>query len=216
MHILATYPALVSLMISKLANVEYTLTTHAHDIFLDKTLLKEKIENAKAVATISEYNRKYIANHCGDHVLPKIHVIHCGLDISEWKYNDANKSVVNNTIVCVGRLTEMKGFEFLIDACHSLKGRVNFKCHIVGDGHLRERFEKKIELYGLSDKVFIEGVLDSAQVRELIESANIFIVPSIWNDEDGQDGIPLVLMESIGHWNACCGLANFWYSRVGD
>lgn len=54
----ATYPALVALLMGKLTGINYTLTTHAHDIFLDKTLLKEKIQNATAVATISEYNRR--------------------------------------------------------------------------------------------------------------------------------------------------------------
>lgn len=193
----ATYPALVALIISKLTGIEYTFTAHAHDIFLDKILLKEKVREARSVITISEYNKHYISKHCGEQVLPKISVIHCGLDLREWDYHPPAMGTLPNSIVCVGRLTEMKGFEYLIHACNKIKDKVDFKCHIVGDGHLRPRFEQLIKDYGLKDRIVLEGVLDSADVRELIVNATVFAVPSVWNDTDGQDGIPLVLMEAL-------------------
>ncbi|MGE0267438.1 MAG: glycosyltransferase [Candidatus Omnitrophota bacterium] len=193
----ATYPALVALIISRLTGVEYTFTSHAHDIFLDKILLKEKVMGAKAVATISEYNKQYIAKHCGEDVMKKIFVIHCGLDLKEWDYHPPVTGILPHSIVCVGRLTEMKGFEFLIHACSRIKDKFDFKCHIVGDGLLRPRFEQLIRDYGLEGKIVLDGVLDSADVRELIVNATVFVVPSVWNDKDGQDGIPLVLMEAL-------------------
>lgn len=193
----ATYPALVAMIINKLTGIDYTLTTHAHDIFLDKTLLQEKIDAAKAVATISQYNRRYLAEHCGEQVLPKIHIVHCGLDLSEWNFHSQREAQQPPTIVCVGRLTQMKGFENLIHALNIIKDEVDFRCHIVGDGDLRPRFEQYIQEYGLQEKVLLEGVLDSAEVRNLIQQAEVFAVPSIWDDTDGQDGIPLVLMEAL-------------------
>ncbi|MBP9853822.1 MAG: glycosyltransferase family 4 protein [Candidatus Omnitrophica bacterium] len=192
----ASYPTLVALVISKLTNIKYTFTCHAHDIFLDKILLDEKVKAAKAVVTISDYNKQYITKHCGHDVLKKIFVIHCGLDLREWNYHPPVIGL-QHVIVCVGRLTEMKGFEYLIHACHKIKDKLDFKCHIVGDGHLRSRFEQLINGYGLQDKISLDGVLDSADVRELIVNATVFVVPSIWNDQDGQDGIPLVLMEAL-------------------
>lgn len=193
----ATYPALVATLMSKLTGIDYTLTTHAHDIFLDKTLLREKIQAAKAVATISHYNRRYLAEHCGEDILPKIHIVHCGLDLSEWDFQPHVNGQQTPSIVCVGRLTQMKGFENLIHALNLIKDDIDFRCHIVGDGDLRPRFEKLIADYGLQDRVVLEGVLDSAEVRKRITEAQIFAVPSVWDDTDGQDGIPLVLMEAL-------------------
>ncbi|MBZ0167281.1 MAG: glycosyltransferase family 4 protein, partial [Candidatus Omnitrophica bacterium] len=193
----ATYPALVALLMGKLTGINYTLTTHAHDIFLDKILLNEKIQGAKAVATISQYNRHYLGEHCGADILPKIHIVHCGLDLKEWDYQPRRNGRQGKTIVCVGRLTNMKGFENLIHACQLIKDEVDFRCHIVGDGDLRPRFEQLIRDYGLNDRIVLEGVLDSAEVRKLIQQADVFAVPSIWDDGDGQDGIPLVLMEAL-------------------
>ena len=193
----ATYPALVATVMSKLTGIDYTLTTHAHDIFLDKTLLREKIGAAKAVATISQYNRRYLAEHCGEDILPKIHIVHCGLDLSEWDYQPHPNGHHPPSIVCVGRLTQMKGFENLIHALNLIKNEQDFRCHIVGDGDLRPRFEQLIAEYGLEGRVVLEGVLDSAEVRKRIKEAHIFAVPSVWDDADGQDGIPLVLMEAL-------------------
>lgn len=193
----ATYPTVVAMVTSKLTDVPFTFTAHAHDIYLKNVLLRDICKAAKRIVTISQYNRRFISDYCGNGTLKKIEVIHCGLDLSTWQSPGAIAEGQEAVIVSIGRLTRMKGFEFLVKACHHLKNHIPFKCYIVGDGHLRTELEQLIDELQLQDHVVLTGVLDSREVRNLLNQTKIFVMPSVWDDEDGQDGIPLVLMEAM-------------------
>lgn len=193
----ATYPALTALAMSKLSGIPFTFTAHAHDIFLDKTLLKEVAKNAKAVVAISDYNRQYIADYCGNGVASKIKVIHCGVNLSDFQPFNKDHNGLQKTIVSIGRLTEMKGYEYLIKALHRIRDGIDFECHIIGEGQLKNALQKLIEELGMETRIFLDGVLDSSKVKTMLNKADLFVQPSVWNDKDGQDGIPLVLMEAM-------------------
>lgn len=193
----ATYPAFTALVISKLTRIPFTFTAHAHDIFLEKPLLKNVTQEAKAVVAISDYNRNYIADYCSNGVASKIRVIHCGIDLND--FNQTIKTGVNRkkTIVSIGRLTKMKGFEYLIRALHKIKDKINFECHIIGEGPLKSALQKLINNLGMQELIFLEGVKDSKSVKAILKQSDLLVVPSIWSDKDGQDGIPVALMEAM-------------------
>src|SRR4051794_35850964 len=52
----ATYPALAAWVGSRLLDVPYSFTAHAHDIYVDRLNLGTLVRDAKAVAVISEFN----------------------------------------------------------------------------------------------------------------------------------------------------------------
>src|SRR5690606_3122154 len=52
----ASYPALAALVAHRLAGISYSFTAHAYDIYVRPLRLPEKIEHARFVITISEYN----------------------------------------------------------------------------------------------------------------------------------------------------------------
>ncbi len=193
----ATYPAFIAMCISRLTNIPFSFTAHAHDIFLDKPFLKEFVSETKEVVAISEYNKNYITEYCKNGVANKIQVIHCGVDIKEFLPIEKNENGNEKIIVGIGRLTEMKGFEYLIRACKKLESSLAFKCHIVGDGPLRNNLMKLTENLGLTNKVIFEGILDSTKINDLLSKTDVLVQPSIWNDKDGQEGIPVVLMEAM-------------------
>lgn len=191
----ATYPALTALVMSKLIDIPFTFTAHAHDIFLDKTLLKEKIDAAKAIIAISNYNKRYISDYCQNGAYSKVKVIHCGLDLKDFSGIDSEHKV--NTVLSVGRLTRMKGFEYLIRACSRLRNHIPIQCHIIGDGPLRDKLERLIIALGARNYIKIEGVLDNDSIKRSMKDGAAFILPSVWDKQDGQDGIPVVLMEAM-------------------
>lgn len=193
----ATYPATVAMIMKRVAGIPYTFTTHAHDIFLYQTFLKDKINHSEKIITISEYNRRFLTDKCGESIANKIEVVHCGIDLANWNQPNDGSSRSEHIILSVGRLTRMKGFEHLIRACALLKDKLNFKCHLIGDGHLRAELELLVKELGLSKQFILEGVKDSEEVKAMLERTSVFVMPSIWDDEDGQDGIPLVLMEAM-------------------
>lgn len=193
----ASYPATCAMAISRLSGIPFTFTAHAHDIFIDKSLLKEKIDASKAVVAVSGYNQKYIADYCGNGTASKIRVIHCGVDLSEYPQTQARNLNPKAVIVGIGRLVRMKGFEHLIRACAKIKDKLPFECRIIGDGPLRNELNKLINDSGLGNSVFLDGILDNNRVKDLLKEASALVLPSVWDDKDGQDGIPLVLMEAM-------------------
>ena len=55
----ATHPAFVAWVINQLTGIPYSVTVHAHDIFVDKPMLATKLRGAEFVVSISEFNRDY-------------------------------------------------------------------------------------------------------------------------------------------------------------
>jgi glycosyltransferase involved in cell wall biosynthesis len=182
-------------MIRALAGIRYTLTTHAHDIFLPNPYLADNLSAAHKVVTISEYNRRFLM--AAGTPADKIAVVPCGLDFREFPVSGA-ATPQPGTIVSIGRLDPIKGFTYLIEACRLLASRqIRFSCEIVGEGPLRPQLEQQIRSAGLQDRVRLLGALGQQQVREILSRSEIFVLPSVRTADGNQDGIPVALMEAM-------------------
>ena len=196
----ATHPTLGAYIVHRLAGIPYSFTAHAHDIYVERAMLREKIESAQFVATISDYNKQFLKNLYGDKHLSKIIIVRCGIDTEFFKpkENSQKDERVKFTIVCVGSLEEKKGHRFLIEACSILRLQgMEFQCLLVGDGDKRAELETLIEQNNLTDDVHLLGWQTRQQIRELIGSANVMVLPSITTSTGKQEGIPVALMEAL-------------------
>lgn len=193
----ATYPAFTAMVISRLTGIPFTFTAHAHDIFLDKPFLKELSAEAKEIVAISNFNKAYIAGYCKNGVASKIQVVHCGINPSDFMPSETNGNYKKNIILSIGRITEMKGFMYLINACGRINPDIPFECRIVGDGPLRNDLTQLVKNLKLEGRIYFDGVIDSKQIKELLKMSDLFVLPSVWSDKDGQEGIPIVLMEAM-------------------
>jgi glycosyltransferase involved in cell wall biosynthesis len=98
----------------------------------------------------------------------------------------------------VGRLDEIKGFRYLVDACRTLAQRGhNFTCYIIGDGPLRHALTKRISELGLDQRVRLCGAIKQEEVRRYLYGATAFVLPSIRTARGDMDGIPVALMEAM-------------------
>src|SRR5262249_32766915 len=142
---------------SRLAGVPWSFAGHASDIYLDTTMLAEKIRAADFVVTCTGHNKEYLSGLAGGHAASKIAVSYHGLDLK--KYSPVPKAAADRLrILAVGTLLECKGFDDLIEACALLEERgVRFECDIVGDGPERKSLEQLIRTRGLGDRVTIKG-----------------------------------------------------------
>ena len=99
----------------------------------------------------------------------------------------------NNTlavrIISVGRLTEQKGYHFLLTAINLLKEKRKVELDIIGDGPLRNKLEQQAQSLGLAQKVNLLGY--RTDVLELMSGADIFISSSLW------EGFPTVILEAM-------------------
>jgi glycosyltransferase involved in cell wall biosynthesis len=192
----ATYPSTSALLLSRLLGVPMSFTSHAHDIFVEDQLVREKLAAAAFAVTISQYNRDHLARRHGDAAVRAVEVVHCGVDLGEYEYRPDGRRP--GTILGVGRLDAIKGFRHLIEACALLRreGR-SVRCEIVGDGELRAELAGLVSRWGLEQVVALPGALSKEAVLERLRTASVFVLPSVVAPDGNRDGIPVALMEAM-------------------
>ncbi|MFQ5700995.1 MAG: glycosyltransferase [Acidobacteriota bacterium] len=196
----ATYPAMVAWIVSRLTGIPYSVTGHAHDLFLPNPMLVRKVKDAKFFATISEFNRALLYQACGPDAMGKVRLIRCGLPLEEFSFvqHRSAPSGALPRVLSVGRLVEYKGFDILIRACARLRecGR-RVRCVIVGDGPERARLHRLVAELHLEEEVNLRGSRTQAEVREMMGASDLFVLACIRGADGQQDGIPIVLMEAM-------------------
>jgi glycosyltransferase involved in cell wall biosynthesis len=190
----------IALMANRLLGIPFSLTLHAHGIFINRLLLAAKLQHAQFVVTISEYNRQFLKKLIPENSLDdKIYVIRSGIDPDVFTpSSETQKDEDELTIVGVGQLAPRKGFHVLIEACHHLAERgVPFRCYILGEGEERSRLEALIDHYNLREQVLLPGRVFQEELRQILARADVSVLPCVRAKSGEQDGIPGVLMEAM-------------------
>ena len=91
------------------------------------------------------------------------------------------------SIVAVGRLDKIKGFDLLIRAVSELK--FDFELKIYGQGGERQNLQNLIDLLKLQDRVRLCGFCDD--VAAALSSAHLHVISS------RKEGFPVILIEGI-------------------
>lgn len=91
--------------------------------------------------------------------------------------------------IAMGRLTEQKGFDLLIERLKEVK-KINIKIFILGRGEEKENLNKKIKKYEIEEKIEILE-FDSNPFKYL-KKADFFLLPS------RVEGFPNSLIEALG------------------
>ncbi len=193
----ASFPAATAYIVHQLTGIPYSFTAHGSDLHRDKHMLCEKIEDAKFVVAISQYNEQVIREQCNE--THNLHIIHCGVDTEVFKpVGPSSKSDGPLQIVCIGTLHEVKGQTYLIRACEQLKARdVEFVCHLVADGPDEQRLKEQVNTAGLSQQVIFHGRLPQTKVIRLLSQADVVAAPSVPTHDGRREGIPVALMEAM-------------------
>jgi glycosyltransferase involved in cell wall biosynthesis len=96
------------------------------------------------------------------------------------------------TFCSLGRLHQVKGFDFLIKACALLqKKNINFRCYIVGEGEEKENLKYLINSLSLDKKVILTGRMEDGDISDLFRHVDCIVIPSL------SESIPLVLSEGV-------------------
>jgi colanic acid/amylovoran biosynthesis glycosyltransferase len=194
----SSHPALAGFVIRRLTGIPYSFTAHGSDLHVDRHMLREKVAEAAFVVAISEFNRNVILRECGEQVASNVVVIHCGVDTELFRPREIDSPERPFSVVCVGTLHEVKGQEYLVEACRLLakEGR-DVACSLVGDGEDRPDLERRIADAGLERRVTLTGGRTRAEVAELILSADVLAAPSVPTKRGKREGIPVALMEAM-------------------
>lgn len=102
-------------------------------------------------------------------------------------------------VVFLGRLSHQKGVTYLIKAVGELK-RHGTKATLIlaGDGPYRAEIQKEVARQGISDRTIFTGFIHHDDVPVLLCSANVLVVPSIYEEfgsvllEAMAAGVPII------------------------
>ena len=193
-------PTSVAMFASQLAELPFSFTAHAKDIYTSNPAqLREKIQRARFVITCTEYNRRHLAMLSDGNATP-IHRIYHGIDIRLFSGNQENrqKPVEPYRILTVARLTEKKGLPTVLRALKQLSDRNISLVHtLIGDGDDREKILALIRKLGLTSTTRWLGTQPHHVVLEHYQQADLFVLGCEVASNGDRDGIPNVLLESM-------------------
>jgi len=195
----ATHPALFAWLIHQLTGITYSITVHAHDIFVRTAMLATKLRSASFIAAISEYNRNYLTQKVGSWVRDKIHIVHCGITPEQYQPRTSPAQPGEPLdIINVGSLQLYKGQRYLIEACALLREQgIPLRCRIIGGGEEQKSLQTLIEQRHLESQVQLLGPLPQEKVAALLPTANCYVQPSVITPSGKMEGIPVALMEAM-------------------
>lgn len=200
----ATTAASVARVSSLFTGVAYSFTAHAKDIFhesVDPVDLAQKIEDASAVVTVSDFNVQFLAARFNG-LAHKCRRIYNGLDLEQFHFARPDRRPPR--IVAVGRLVEKKGFDSLIAACALLRqAGIEFQCEIIGGGELEPQLRRRVVELNLDTVIRLSGPHPQTYVQEAIRSAALVAVPSETASNGDRDGLPTVLLEAMALGTPC-------------
>ena len=188
-----TNPSEIVMLVNAISGLPYSFTVHGPEEFDRPQFLKlaYKTNCAKFVVAISSFGRSQLMRWVEFLQWHKIKIVHCGLEASFYNV-PAVAMPSAPRMVCVGRLCEQKGQLLLIEAANNLNEQhINFELILAGDGEMRAKIASLIVQYGLQDKVKITGWISSAEVRSIILSSQMLVLPSF------AEGLPVVIMEAM-------------------
>lgn len=192
----AHVPAAIAMYAGLLAGIPFSFTAHANDLFERGTALREKVRRAAFTAVISNYNRRFLEE--AGCVTDRIHVVHCGLDVTRYEFRAAPPGNTPPLLFSVGRFVEKKGFHVLVEALALLKTRdARFRCLIAGDGPLYAEVRKRGQAAGLREDLEMPGAMPQERVKALLDTADAFVLPCVVAKSGDRDGIPVALMEAM-------------------
>ncbi len=194
----ANHPTVAALIIHRLIDIPFSFTTHGHDLHVERRMLAHKVAASSFAVTISDYNKQLMLEECDNRYADKIHVIHCGTDLQAFVPQDPPQRDPRFSIICTGSLLEVKGHQYLIEACAELKKRgLNPLVHLVGKGPLLGELQRQVDNLHLQENFCFHGPQPRPRVIELLTSADVIVQPSVRTARGAREGIPVSVMEGM-------------------
>jgi glycosyltransferase involved in cell wall biosynthesis len=205
----ASHPTTMAMIASKFSNIPFSFTVHAHDIQVDRSLLRWKLREARFVRSISDYNRRFLEGLYPKEATGKIDVVHVGIEPHVYDENVRRHASATPDptavpkILCVAAHKPYKGIKYLIEACRILRDEgIEFECNQLGHGPMYDELQQMIRERNLEDRVHLLGPRPEAEVARMMAEATIFALPSIVEPNGKMEGIPVALMEAMASGRA--------------
>ncbi len=155
-----------------------------------KEKFKALLEAIDAVHCVSADMVNTIAPYCSK--MEKVFINFPSIDTSYFKREQKKEPSTQKVILSVGRMTFQKGYIMGLLAIKMLtESGIDFKWIIAGNGPKYEEIIIAIQQLGLEKYVTLPGARSKEQVKELMETADVFFLPSMY------EGIANVVLEAM-------------------
>lgn len=194
----ASVAAGVARLAAPLAELPWSLTAHAKDIFhqqVDEADLARKFAGAARVVTVSDFNCHDLCARFPE-AAGRITRIYNGLDVVRLPHQ--RRDHLDIDVLAVGRLVEKKGFDVLIDAVAALhaNGRPAHAT-IVGGGEMDAALRARAVSRGVGHLVTFTGPRPQAEVVAAFGRARVFAAPSVVGGDGNREGLPTTILEAM-------------------
>ncbi|NNE60068.1 MAG: glycosyltransferase [Woeseia sp.] len=215
---------LIASNISHAYAVPYMFTTHAADVSVlrrlpfSRQLVARALRRAACFTAVSERTASKLRDMFDDvewnsQFASKLSIIPMGTSLAmpDLPADDVRKLLTafgiggdQNYILGLGRLSEKKGFDYLIDAYSELspERRQKYQLVVAGDGQSAAALKERASARGVADTTVFTGYVNGELKQALLQNAVTFVLPSIIDQSGDSEGMPVVLMEALaaGKW----------------
>jgi len=143
---------------------------------LEKRLIIWILKQCDRVITVS----REITEHCEALGIPHLATKSCGIDTRYFSPVESEE----RGILFIGNLTEGKGFDLLMQAYKSVKGRINEPLYLAGKNPANYVFNDDPDVTNL-------GLLSREELRLAIQKSRLVVLPS------RSEGLPLSVLEAM-------------------
>ena len=193
-------PTTVAMYAAKLADVPFSFTAHAKDIYTqDPRRIEDKIDLARFVVTCTKYNEGYLSKVSKNG--KPIHCVYHGINLDLFSMDGrSTESRPPHRILTVARFVPKKGIDTILRALAKLRADgLDFRYTLVGEGKAKEnrRVRALIHELGLDDAVELPGTVTHDEVIALLGKADCFTLGCREAEDGDRDGIPNVVAEAM-------------------
>jgi glycosyltransferase involved in cell wall biosynthesis len=141
--------------------------------------------------SVSQFLLDNLARHGIRH--DNAHVVPSGVDIR--RFTPANKRP--GSFLAVGRMVTKKAPQVTLRAFASAAATRDAHLTFIGDGPLLAECQALAQTLGMGDKVTFTGALPHDQVRQHLQSTEVFLQHSITAPDGNTEGLPTAIQEAL-------------------
>lgn len=188
-------PASNGIVAARLFSVPVSLTCHGSDVYNTPQDLQLKLQNADLVIAVCKRML-----HDFKQLVPTANVKHipCGVDMQQFRPDENSHDIpVALTFLFIGRLSETKGVDYLLDALAMIPQAMRPMLHIAGDGPMTAQLMAQCQALNLQQDVVFLGRVDRVWLIDHLAGYDATVLPFCKTSTGIMDTGPLTLKEAM-------------------
>jgi|TARA_Y100000310_G_scaffold345860_1_gene471657 glycosyltransferase involved in cell wall biosynthesis len=202
----------IGVFLKKVFRVPLLVTVHGSDLFALKNIIFRNLQslvlkNSNFVTVNSNAAKNELLKRFPDHS-SKVKIIPMGVDINLFKKRNVKKPkkyAKNKMLLFVGRLSDQKGLQYLIDSIADIiKFEPKAKLLVIGSGAYQKTLMQRVNDRNVEDYVEFLGSMPAVDISKYYNYCDVFVMPSL-SIKTGTESLGLSLLEAMSSGCAVVG-----------